>query len=61
MKGSLLAMAVEIFSGILTRAAYGPRVQSLFEDDHGPANVGLFFILMDIAPFMAPSLFNTLV
>lgn len=61
VKGSLLAMAVEIFSGILTGAAYGPHVQSLFEDDHGPANVGHFFILMDIAPFMAPPLFNTLV
>lgn len=61
VKGSLLAMAVEIFSGILTGAAYGPHVQSLFAEDQGPANVGHFFILIDIAPFMAPPLFHILV
>jgi len=61
VKGSLLAMAVEIFSGILSGAAYGPHVQSLFEDHHGSANVGHFFILLDIKPFMAPQLFHTLV
>jgi LDH2 family malate/lactate/ureidoglycolate dehydrogenase len=61
VKGSLLAMAVEIFSGILTGAAYGPHVQSLFADDHGPANVGHFFILIDIRPFMSLLIFHTLV
>lgn len=61
VKGSLLAMAVEIFTGVLTGAAYGPHVQSLFEDSHGRANVGHFFILIDIAPFMEPGLFYTLI
>lgn len=60
VKGSLLALAVEVFSGILTGAAFGPHVQSLFAEEQGPANVGHFFLLLDIRPFMEPVLFYAL-
>lgn len=52
-KGAALAMAVEILSGVLTGAAFGPEVKSIYEENEkGTANVGHFFILMDIEKFM---------
>ncbi|KML25408.1 Ldh family oxidoreductase [Rossellomorea marisflavi] len=52
-KGAALAMAVEILSGVLTGAAFGPEVKSIYEENEkGKANVGHFFILMDIEKFM---------
>ncbi|WP_408011132.1 Ldh family oxidoreductase [Pseudalkalibacillus sp. A8] len=52
-KGSALALAVEILTGILSGAAYGPHVQNIYTDDTDkPANVGHFFVLFDIKKFM---------
>ncbi|MCM3568540.1 Ldh family oxidoreductase [Neobacillus mesonae] len=52
-KGSALALAVEILTGILSGAAFGPHVHNLYDDNETkPANVGHFFILMDIEKFM---------
>lgn len=48
-KGYALAMAVEIMSGVLSGAAFGPHVNNLFKDDVPPANVGHSFIVLDIA------------
>ncbi len=59
-KGSALALAVEILTGILSGAAFGPHVKNLY---HGAetegANVGHFFILLDIEKFMNLSTFFT--
>lgn len=51
-KGFALALAVEILAGILSGAAFGPHVNSIYEDNSKPANVGHFFILIDIEKFM---------
>jgi LDH2 family malate/lactate/ureidoglycolate dehydrogenase len=52
VKGYGWALAVEILSGILTRAAYGPNVKSIYDDSHNTANVGHFFLLIDIEKFL---------
>lgn len=51
VKGYGLALAVEILSAVLTGAAYGPYVQSIYSDEEGPANIGHCFILLDIEAF----------
>ena len=51
-KGYALAMAVEIMSGVLSGAAFGPHVNNLYKDDDLPANVGHSFIVLDIARWM---------
>jgi LDH2 family malate/lactate/ureidoglycolate dehydrogenase len=51
-KGYALAMAVEILSGVLSEAAFGPHVNNLYKDQDPPANVGHSFILLDIAKWM---------
>ncbi|GGC83711.1 lactate dehydrogenase [Thalassobacillus devorans] len=52
-KGYALALAVEILAGVLSGAAFGPNVNSIYqESSKEPANVGHFFILMDIEKFM---------
>ncbi|MFC7395562.1 Ldh family oxidoreductase [Scopulibacillus cellulosilyticus] len=52
-KGSALALAVEILTGILTGASFGPHINNIYqEQSNAPANVGHFFILFDIEKFM---------
>jgi len=52
-KGSALALAVEILTGILSGAAFGPHVKNLYDEtETESANVGHFFILLDIEKFM---------
>lgn len=51
-KGYALAMAVEIMSGVLSGAAFGPRVNNLYKDEDSAANVGHSFILLDVARWM---------
>ncbi|WAA09008.1 Ldh family oxidoreductase [Fervidibacillus albus] len=52
-KGSALALAVEILTGVLSGATYGPYVNNIYSDDsNNPANVGHFFVLLDVAKFM---------
>ncbi|MBD1380601.1 Ldh family oxidoreductase [Metabacillus arenae] len=52
-KGSALALAVEILTGVLSGAAFGPHIQNIYDDQaDAPANVGHFFILIDIEKFM---------
>ncbi|MFG6150662.1 Ldh family oxidoreductase [Halobacillus sp. B23F22_1] len=52
-KGYALALAVEILSGILSGGAFSPNVNSIYQEtSKEPANVGHFFILMDIEKFM---------
>jgi LDH2 family malate/lactate/ureidoglycolate dehydrogenase len=52
-KGYALALAIEIITGVLSSAAYGPNVNNLYKDGDSPANVGHCFILLNIAKWMA--------
>ena len=57
-KGSALALAVEILTGILSGAAFGPHVKNIYDEGETEnANVGHFFILLDIEKFMHLSAF----
>lgn len=51
-KGYALALAVEMMSGVLSGAAFGPHVNNLYKDNEPPANVGHSFILLDVACWM---------
>ncbi|CAH0190003.1 Ldh family oxidoreductase [Peribacillus sp. Bi134] len=52
-KGAALALAVEILTGVLSGAAFGPKVKNLYDEKEiEPANVGHFFILLDIEKFI---------
>ncbi|PLR98497.1 Ldh family oxidoreductase [Bacillus sp. T33-2] len=57
-KGSALALGVEILTGILAGAAFGPHVNNIYDEDTERANVGHFFILLDIEKFMSVELFT---
>jgi len=57
-KGSALALMVEIFSGVLTGAAIGPEIGSMYNDQDRKQNVGHFFCLMDISAFMDVNIFK---
>lgn len=43
VKGYALALAVEILSGVLSGAGFGPGVLNPYTDYQGPSNVGHFF------------------
>jgi LDH2 family malate/lactate/ureidoglycolate dehydrogenase len=52
-KGSALALAVEILTGVISGAAFGPHVKNMYdENEAGGSNIGHFFILMDIEKFL---------
>ncbi|SDN39802.1 Ldh family oxidoreductase [Bacillus sp. OK048] len=59
-KGSALALGVEILTGILSGAAFGPHVNNIYDENvKDNANVGHFFILLNIEKFMSVELFTT--
>ncbi|WP_221038380.1 Ldh family oxidoreductase [Gelria sp. Kuro-4] len=47
-KGSGLALLVEILSGVMTGAAVGPQIGSLYDDFQKPQGVGHFFAAMQV-------------
>jgi LDH2 family malate/lactate/ureidoglycolate dehydrogenase len=51
-KGFGLSMAIDILSGVLTGAGYGPSVNNMYENWTDPQDVGHFFIALDIERFM---------
>lgn len=51
-KGYALALMVEAFSGVLSGAAIGPSVGSMYDDMDRKQDVGHFFCLLDISAFM---------
>ncbi|MDQ3911725.1 MAG: Ldh family oxidoreductase [Actinomycetota bacterium] len=51
-KGYALALAVEIMSGVLSGAAFGPHVNNLYKEGKPPANVGHSFILLDVSSWI---------
>lgn len=58
-KGFALALAVEVLSGVLSGAAFGPHVTSILEQETSPANVGHWFVAIDIARFVTPAFFSS--
>src|ERR1700744_1562582 len=57
-KGYALALMVEVFSSILSGAAVGPGIGSMYKDLDRPQNVGHFFCLLNIAAFLDPEEFR---
>lgn len=51
-KGYALALLVEIFSSVLSGAAVGPAIGSMYKNLDRKQDVGHFFCLLDIAAFM---------
>ena len=51
-KGYALALAVEVMSGVLSGAAFGPHVNNLYKDNDPSANVGHSFMLLDISRWL---------
>jgi LDH2 family malate/lactate/ureidoglycolate dehydrogenase len=58
-KGSALALAVDILSGLLAGSSYGPDIKS-FHTPEGPTGVGASVITIDIGRFMAFDKFEDL-
>jgi LDH2 family malate/lactate/ureidoglycolate dehydrogenase len=54
-KGAALAMMVELFSGVLSGAAVGDEIGSMYKDMDRRQDVGHFFCLFDIGAFMEPA------
>jgi LDH2 family malate/lactate/ureidoglycolate dehydrogenase len=51
-KGYALAMMVELFSGVLSGAAIGPDVGSMYKNMDRKQDVGHFFCLFDVKAFL---------
>ena len=52
-KGYALACAIEMFCGVLSGAAFGKNVVSIYEEKAGFAGVGHHFILYHVPHFMS--------
>ncbi len=57
-KGAALATMVELFCGVLSGAAVGDEVGSMYKHMDRPQNVGHFFCLIDIGALMDPARFR---
>jgi LDH2 family malate/lactate/ureidoglycolate dehydrogenase len=57
-KGSALAMMVEAFAGVLSGAAVGSAVGSMYKHLDRTQDVGHFFCLFDVAAFIDPDVFR---
>jgi LDH2 family malate/lactate/ureidoglycolate dehydrogenase len=57
-KGYALALLVEVFSGVLSGAAMGAGVGSMYKNRNRKQDVGHFFCLFDIEAFMPASRFR---
>jgi LDH2 family malate/lactate/ureidoglycolate dehydrogenase len=56
-KGYALAMMVDILSGIISGSGNGKNVNSMYKDLNHPANVGHFFICLNIEAFNSKEIF----
>jgi len=54
-KGAALATMVELFAGVLSGAAVGSEVGSMYKHMDREQNVGHFFCLIDVAAFLDPT------
>jgi LDH2 family malate/lactate/ureidoglycolate dehydrogenase len=51
-KGYGISLMIDIMSGVLTGAGFGPHINNIYGDYDKPQNVGHFFQLVDINQFM---------
>lgn len=58
-KGSAIALAIDIFSGVLAGAQYGPNIKS-FHEPNGPTGIGAMIMAIDIKKFMEPEKYTKL-
>lgn len=58
-KGYGLAMVVEIFTALLTGAAFGPHISKMYGDYDKNRELGHFFMALDPAKFVAADIFKT--
>lgn len=56
-KGYGLALAVDMLSGVLSGASFGPNIVGLFSTD-GPSDLGHAFVVLDPAAIDAPGVFE---
>lgn len=59
-KGSSLAMAIDLISGLLSGSSYGPNLKS-FHELKGPTGVGASCIVIDVGRFMVVDHFKELI
>jgi LDH2 family malate/lactate/ureidoglycolate dehydrogenase len=57
-KGYALALMVELFTGVLSGAAFGSSIGSMYKDMDRKQDVGHFFCVLDIEAFMDVSRFK---
>ena len=57
-KGYALAMMADVLSGVLSGSGYGRKVNSMYKDFEHTANVGHFFLCINIEAFMPKEAFN---
>jgi len=57
-KGYALALMVEVFASVLSGAAIGPEIGSMYKNMDRKQDVGHFFCLLDIAAFMEAEQFK---
>ena len=58
-KGYGLAMVVEIFTALLTGAAFGPHISKMYGDYDKNRELGHFFMAIDPAKFVAADIFKS--
>lgn len=58
-KGSGFAVIMDILSGVLSGANYGPLIQDQYTEFDKPQGVGHFFIAVNVAAMMPISVFNS--
>jgi len=56
-KGYALAMMVDVLSGVLSGSGYGRKVNSMYKDFEHSANVGHFFLCINLEAFMSKDTF----
>jgi LDH2 family malate/lactate/ureidoglycolate dehydrogenase len=57
VKGSAIAMLVDILGGVLSGSAFAGEIRDMNTDFEAPQDVGHFFLAMKIEAFMAPAEF----
>jgi LDH2 family malate/lactate/ureidoglycolate dehydrogenase len=57
-KGYAISLMIDIMSGVLTGAGFGPHINNMYGDYDKAQNVGHFFQLIDITRFMPVDLFK---
>ncbi len=57
-KGYAISLMIDVMSGVLTGAGFGPHINNIYGDFDKPQNVGHFFQLIDVNQFMSSESFK---